>query len=119
MELLNIKEGEKLVIIGGGFAGLQLAKSLKNKAINVILIDKINHHQFQPLLYQVASARLEPASISFPFRKIFQNFPNVDFQMTEVISIFPDENQLLTTYGKISYDHLVIATGCCPRIIPI
>jgi NADH dehydrogenase len=112
MEQLSIKEGEKLVIIGGGFAGLQLAKSLKNKAIKVILIDKINHHQFQPLLYQVASARLEPASISFPFRKIFQKYPNVDFQMTEVLSIYPEDNQLLTTYGKISYDHLVIASGC-------
>lgn len=109
---LEFKKGDKLVIIGGGFAGLQLAKSLKNKDIKVLLVDRQNHHQFQPLFYQVASARLEPASISFPFRKVFQKYKNIDFRMADVIEIIPDENKLMTSLGPITYDHLVIATGC-------
>ncbi len=109
---LEFKRGDKLVIIGGGFAGLQLAKSLKNKDIKVLLVDRQNHHQFQPLFYQVASARLEPASISFPFRKVFQKYRNIDFRMADVIEIIPNENRVMTSLGSISYDHLVIATGC-------
>lgn len=109
---LAIKKGDKLVIIGGGFAGLQLAKSLQNKEIDILLIDKQNHHQFQPLFYQIASSRLEPASISFPFRKIFQKFRNIDFRMADVLKIDPDEKVIYTTLGEITFDHLVIATGC-------
>jgi len=71
MSLANIKKGDKVVIIGGGFAGLQLTKKLRKADLKVMLVDKQNHHQFQPLFYQVASGRLEPSSISFPFRKIF------------------------------------------------
>jgi len=112
MENLSIKKEDKLVIIGGGFAGLQLAKSLQNKNIKVLLVDKQNHHQFQPLLYQIASARLEPASISFPFRKVFQNYNNIDFRMADVEKILPASKKILTSSGQISYDHLVIATGC-------
>ncbi|MFZ4724256.1 MAG: NAD(P)/FAD-dependent oxidoreductase [Paludibacter sp.] len=112
MENLSFKNGDKLVIIGGGFAGLQLAKSLQNKNIKVLLVDKQNHHQFQPLLYQIASARLEPASISFPFRKVFQNYNNIDFRMADVEKILPASKKILTSSGQISYDHLVIATGC-------
>ena len=85
MDGLSFKKGDKLVIIGGGFAGLQLAKSLHNKDLKILLIDKQNHHQFQPLLYQIASARLEPASISFPFRKVFQKYNNIDFAKNKEI----------------------------------
>lgn len=113
MNFQGIKKGEKVVVIGGGFAGLQLAKSLSNKELKVILIDKQNHHQFQPLFYQVASGRLEPSSISFPFRKVFQTYKNVDFRMADIVKILPEENKLITAYDRtISYDHLVIATGC-------
>ena len=112
MDGLSFKKGDKLVIIGGGFAGLQLAKSLHNKDLKILLIDKQNHHQFQPLLYQIASARLEPASISFPFRKIFQKYNNIDFRMADVLKILPTSKKILTSSGQITYDHLVIATGC-------
>ncbi len=112
MNGLSLKKGDKLVIIGGGFAGLQLAKLLHNKDLNILLVDKQNHHQFQPLLYQIASARLEPASISFPFRKIFQKYNNIDFRMADVLKILPTSKKILTSSGQITYDHLVIATGC-------
>ncbi len=109
----NFKTNDKVVIIGGGFAGLQLAKTLRKTKLKVTLIDKQNHHQFQPLFYQVASGRLEPSSISFPFRKIFQKSNNIDFRMTDIKRIIPEENRLITTFDRsISYDHLIIATGC-------
>lgn len=109
----GIKKGDRIVIIGGGFGGLQLAKTLRNSGVNVVLVDKQNHHQFQPLFYQVASGRLEPSSISFPFRKIFQKSKNIDFRMADIVKIMPDENKLMTSYDRtIWYDHLVIATGC-------
>jgi len=109
----GIKKGDRIVIIGGGFGGLQLAKTLRNSGVNVVLVDKQNHHQFQPLFYQVASGRLEPSSISFPFRKIFQKNKNIDFRMTDIRRIIPEENKLVTSYDRtITYDHLVIATGC-------
>ncbi len=113
MGIKGIKKGERVVIIGGGFAGLQMAKSLNKADVEVVLVDKQNHHQFQPLFYQVASARLEPSSISFPFRKIFQNSKNIDFRMADIKKIIPEENKLMTAYDRtISYDHLIIATGC-------
>lgn len=109
----KIKKGDKIVIMGGGFAGLQLAKTLRKADLKVLLVDKQNHHQFQPLFYQVASGRLEPSSISFPFRKIFQKNKNIDFRMTDIRRIIPEENKLVTSYDRtITYDHLVIATGC-------
>lgn len=113
MSAIDIKKGDKLVVIGGGFAGLQLAKTLRNSGVKVLLIDKQNHHQFQPLFYQVASGRLEPSSISFPFRKVFQSYKNIDFRMADIVKIFPEKNLLMTSYDRpVSYDHLVIATGC-------
>lgn len=108
----GFKKGDKIVIVGGGFAGLQLARALKNKPFNVIIVDKQNHHQFQPLFYQIASSRLEPASISFPYRKIFQGAKNIEFRMTRVLFIQSEINTIVTTTGDIKYDHLVIATGC-------
>lgn len=103
---------KKIVIVGGGFAGLNLAKKLSKKNFNITLIDKQNHHMFQPLFYQVASARLEPSSISFPFRAIFRNKKNVDFRYATVDKIIPSEKIVSTSMGIIPYDELVIATGC-------
>ncbi len=104
---------EKIVIIGGGFAGLQLARHLNNQGkYKVMVIDKMNHHMFQPLFYQVATGRIEPSNISFPFRKIFQRSKNIQFRMTEVKKIIPSENKIIGDDGVFSYDKLVIATGC-------
>jgi len=113
MNFKPIRKGDRIVIVGGGFAGLQLAKSLRNSGIKVVLVDRQNHHMFQPLFYQVASGRLEPSSISFPFRKVFQNNADIDFRMSDIQQIIPEENKLITTFDReIVYDHLVIATGC-------
>ncbi len=103
---------KKILILGGGFAGLQLAQKLNNKFFAVTLIDKLNYHQFQPLFYQVATARLEPANISFPFRKIFQKSKNIEIRLAEAIEILPAENKIRTTECDFYFDYLVIATGC-------
>lgn len=103
---------EKIVIIGGGFAGLHLAKRLNNKNKKVIVIDKVNHHMFQPLFYQVACGRIEPSNISFPFRKIFQRSRNIQYRMAEVERILPEQNKIIMSGSEITYDKLVIATGC-------
>ncbi|WP_191859056.1 NAD(P)/FAD-dependent oxidoreductase [Hanstruepera ponticola] len=110
---MNIPESNfpRLIIVGGGFAGINLAKSLKNKPIQVLLIDKHNYHTFQPLLYQVSSSGLEPDSIAYPLRKIIKKSNNVIFRLTEVQEINPQSNSIETTIGTISYDYLVLATG--------
>lgn len=102
---------KRIVIIGGGFGGLKLARKLSNTNYQVVLIDKNNYHQFQPLFYQVATAGLEPSSISFPFRKIFQKSANVLIRVAEIIRIVPEKNQLESNIGIINYDYLVIAIG--------
>lgn len=103
---------EKIVIIGGGFAGLQLARMLNNKNKKVIVIDKVNHHMFQPLFYQVACGRIEPSNISFPFRKIFQRSRNIQYRMMEVNQILPSQNKIVSPDCEITYDKLILATGC-------
>lgn len=103
---------KKVVIVGGGFAGIQLIEHLDQDLFDVLLIDKLNHHQFQPLFYQVATSQLEPSSISFPFRKIFQERKNTQIRMAEVLSVDPPANTINTTIGSFNYDYLVIATGC-------
>lgn len=103
---------ERVVIVGGGFAGLELAKKIDKKQYQVILIDKNNYYQFQPLLYQVATAGLEPSSISYPLRKMFQNQKDFHVRMCEATRINSSENKVETNIGYITYDHLVIATGC-------
>lgn len=104
---------DKIIVIGGGFAGLQFAKKLNgNRAKKLVMIDKANHHMFQPLFYQVACGRIEPSNISFPFRKIFQRSKNIQFRMTEVKQIIPSENKIITEDHVFHYDKLVIATGC-------
>ncbi|GMV78600.1 MAG: NADH dehydrogenase [Chitinophagaceae bacterium] len=101
-----------IIIIGGGFAGLKLARSLNNKAgIDVTLIDKFNFHQFQPLFYQVATAGLDASNISFPLRKVFQKSKNIRVRLAEVKQIVAEENTVITSIGNFKYDYLVIATG--------
>lgn len=101
----------RVVIIGGGFAGLALVEKLKNKNVQVIIFDKNNFHQFQPLFYQVATSALEPDSIVFPFRKQINGYKNVLFRLAEVQEIHPSSNVITTNKGKVHYDYLVMATG--------
>ena len=101
----------RVVIIGGGFAGLSLIESLKNKDVQVVLIDKNNFHQFQPLLYQVATSGLEPDSIAFPFRKQISKYKNVSFRLAEVEEIDIQNKTIQTNKGYLAYDYLVLATG--------
>lgn len=107
---MNLKKN--IIVIGGGFAGLQFIENLDTNYFNVLLLDKLNHHQFQPLFYQVATAQLEPSSISFPFRKIFKHKKNIRIRMTEVLKIDTDSNTVNSTIGNFQYDYLVIASGC-------
>src|SRR6185369_14712824 len=102
----------KVVIVGAGFGGLKIARRLNNKAgFDVILLDKVNYHQFQPLLYQVATAGLDASNISFPLRKAFHKSKNVRIRVEEVKEIRPSENKIITTNEEIGYDVLVLATG--------
>ncbi|MBD0350222.1 MAG: NAD(P)/FAD-dependent oxidoreductase [Flavisolibacter sp.] len=102
----------KVVIVGGGFAGLRLARNLNNKPeFEVLLIDRFNYHQFQPLFYQVATAALDASNISFPLRKVFHNSKNVRIRVEEVKSVVPQENKIVTASEEIHYDILVLANG--------
>lgn len=103
---------KRVVILGAGFAGLLLAKKLKNSAYDITLIDQYNFHQFQPLFYQVATARLEPSSISFPLRKIFQRRKNVHVRIANITGVDIAAQKVLTDECTFAYDYLVIATGC-------
>ena len=110
---MNIPESKypRVVIIGGGFAGVNLAKSLANNNVQVVLLDKHNYHTFQPLLYQVSTAGLEPDSIAYPLRKIIKNHKNTVFRLAEVNYINSEKQEVETSIGNIAYDYLVIATG--------
>lgn len=108
--MANIKK--KIIVIGGGFAGLQFIQNLKEDKFDVLLIDKLNHHQFQPLFYQVATSQIEPSSISFPFRKIFQKRKDVRIRLAKVESIDSEQKKIFTNIGTFEYDYLVIASGC-------
>jgi len=107
----NQNKPPKLIIVGGGFAGLKLAQCLRNSTYEILLIDKINHHQFQPLFYQVATAGLEPSNISFPLRGIFQHAKNISIRLAAVEKIIPQENKIITSIGEYNYDQLIVATG--------
>ncbi|MFM2392504.1 MAG: hypothetical protein RLZZ546_481, partial [Bacteroidota bacterium] len=111
--IVNIPETtkERVVIIGAGFAGLTLAKKLIGNRYQVVLIDRNNFHSFQPLFYQVAMSGLEPSSICFPLRKIFQSKKDIHIRMAEVEKINTSERYLLTNIGRCNYDKLVIASG--------
>ena len=102
---------KRIVIAGGGFGGLQLAKNLPVGKYQVVMIDRHNYHCFQPLLYQVATAGLEAGSIAFPLRKIFQTKEGFYFRMTEVKEVDAERRKVITTIGDLSYDFLVLATG--------
>ena len=101
----------RIVIIGGGFAGISLAKKLRNKNVQVVLLDKHNYHNFQPLMYQVATGGLEPDSIAYPIRKVVQEFKDVYFRLAEVREIDTKNNKVIADIGELKYDYLVIATG--------
>jgi NADH dehydrogenase len=101
----------RVVIIGGGFGGLEVAKGLRNAGIQTVLFDKYNHHCFQPLLYQVATSALETSSIVFPFRRNFSAYQDFHFRLGEVTQIRPQENCIETSIGSVKYDYLVIANG--------
>jgi NADH:quinone reductase (non-electrogenic) len=107
----NTARRPKVVIIGGGFAGINLAKKLKDKPVDVLLLDKHNYHTFQPLLYQVAMGYIEADSIAFPFRRIFTGQKNFTFNLADVETINPEKNTITADIGVIEYDYLVIATG--------
>jgi len=111
--MINIPASEKkrVVIVGCGFAGLKLARKLRHSGYQVVIVDKRNYHQFQPLFYQVATAGLEPSSISFPLRKIFQHYKDYYIRIAEVTNIDTDKQQLWTTLGIIKYDYLVLTQG--------
>lgn len=102
---------KRIVIIGGGFGGIEIAKRLKNQDVQIVLLDKHNYHCFQPLLYQVATGGLEPGSIAYPLRKVMQEIPNGVFRMAEVKTIDALNNKIHTDIGDLTYDYLVIATG--------
>ena len=110
---MNIPKSKlpRVVIIGGGFAGVNLAKTLANKQVQVVLLDKHNYHTFQPLLYQVSSAGLEPDSIAYPLRKIIKKHKNSFFRLAVVKEINTITNEVITNIGKLHFDFLVIATG--------
>ena len=109
----NIPNNEKkrVVIIGSGFAGLKVMMKIKRDGFQIVMLDRNNFHQFQPLLYQVATAGLEPSAISFPIRKILQNEDDVHFRIAELTEVFCDKKEILTTIGKLKYDYLVLAIG--------
>ncbi|MEM9142579.1 MAG: FAD-dependent oxidoreductase, partial [Bacteroidota bacterium] len=102
---------KRLVIIGGGFAGISLAKRLKKVDVQVVLIDKHNYHTFQPLLYQVSTSGLEPDSIAYPIRKVLKRLKNFHFRWAQVQQIKAEGKYVVTSIGDITYDYLVIATG--------
>jgi len=102
---------KRVVIIGAGFAGLKLAQKLSKSPYQVVVIDKQNFHQFQPLFYQVAASGIEPSSISFPVRKIFQSHSNLHFRTTELLSVNTNEQKVHTRAGELRYDYLVLANG--------
>ncbi len=105
------KDKTRIVIVGGGFGGLELAKHLKHLPVEVLMLDRHNYHTFQPLLYQVATGALEAGAISFPIRRIFQNHNNFSFALADVLKINADKNTIDTSVGEIDYDYLVLATG--------
>jgi NADH dehydrogenase len=112
MDLKIPSTGQKrIVIIGGGFGGIEVAKKLKNQDVQIVLLDKHNYHTFQPLLYQVATGGLEPDSIAYPLRKFMQNIPNGLFRLTAVDRVDPVLQKVHTEIGDLHYDYLIIATG--------
>lgn len=113
MSSMNIPQSSnpRVVIIGGGFGGIALAKKLSKKDVQVVLLDKHNYHNFQPLLYQVSTGGLEPDSIAYPIRKVLQGYPNFFFRLANVQEVKTETKRIRTNIGEIFYDYLVVATG--------
>ncbi|WP_034044864.1 NAD(P)/FAD-dependent oxidoreductase [Wocania ichthyoenteri] len=101
----------RIIIIGGGFAGIALAKKLSKQEVQVVLLDKNNYHNFQPLLYQVSTGGLEPDSIAYPIRKVLKDFPNFHFRLANVDEIDAKNNTVITNIGNLKFDYLVVASG--------
>lgn len=101
----------KIVIVGGGFAGMNLAKKLKGQPVDIMLIDRHNYHTFQPLLYQVATGAIGADTIAFPLRRTFQKQKNLAFHIAEIIKVNAETNTIVTNIGDFTYDYLVLATG--------
>lgn len=101
----------KIVIVGGGFAGLNLARNIKSNEYQVTLVDRNNYIFFPPLLYQVATGFLEPSNISYPYRKMLRKKSNLSFKLGEVVQVFPEQNKIMLTTGELEYDYLIFATG--------
>lgn len=110
---MNIPETgvPRIIVIGGGFAGISFIKKLRNEKVQIVLFDRHNYHTFQPLLYQVSTAGLEPDSIAYPLRKVFRKNRDFHFRMAEVENINTENNTISTSIGSLRYDYLVIATG--------
>lgn len=102
---------KKIIVIGCGFGGLQFVKNLKKDVYDILIIDKVNYHQFQPLFYQVAASQIEPATIAFPLRKIFQNRKDIRIRLATVESLNDNGKLITTSIGEFSYDYLIIASG--------
>ncbi len=112
MDIFSLNTSKKrILIIGGGFGGIEIARRLDTRQYEVLLIDKHNYFTFQPLLYQVATGGLEPDSVAYPLRKILKKNKDVLFRLTEVTSIDQVSSKVMTTIGEIPYDILIIATG--------
>ena len=109
--LIDKSDKPRVVILGGGFGGVELATALRSSDIQVVLIDRQNFHTFQPLLYQVATAGVEPQSIVYPFRKIFDDHPNFYFRMADALSVDTSSQVVETSIGYVNYDYLIVATG--------
>lgn len=103
---------KKIIVVGGGFAGIQLIRKLDDSLFDILLVDKLNHHQFQPLFYQVATSQLEPSSISFPLRHVFRNKRNVQIRLGKLTGIDVEKNNAHFDIGTFNYDYLVLAMGC-------
>jgi NADH:ubiquinone reductase (H+-translocating) len=103
---------KKIIVIGGGFAGIQFVRKIDKKHFDVLLIDKHNHHMFQPLFYQVATSQIEPSTISFPLRNIFKNKKDIQIRMARFQGIDLEKKQVITHIGNFDYDYLVLAHGC-------
>jgi NADH dehydrogenase len=111
LHIPKIPGKKRIIIVGGGFGGLEMAKRLENSNFQVVLLDKNNYHTFQPLLYQVATSGLEASAISSPYRKILEGLKGISFRMAEVLKIMPEQNKILTNQGEVEFDYLVLATG--------
>ncbi len=106
------KKPKNLIIVGGGFGGINLALKLKNDPdFNITFVDKNNYNFFPPLIYQVATGFLENSNISYPFRKLFRKYSNIHFRMGELIKVDPVAHTIQLNNGGLSYDYLVLATG--------